>query len=464
MSDDLVIGPHGTRADTSELVRAAQRYGSLSTELAGCLGQLAAADRLIGAAGLIAADAPYSAMQAEQAIDDATVALARARESADAVARGLNYVASEFELQERMLARSSQELAALLGYGIGFFLPILSVLALNGAIFFGGAAAAGSLLLPEEARARAFEKARRWLRTTAWVLSDPAFVEFVRLGVLSADDVGAGRAGVPLVLARLLGDEGLGVSGVDTSAAFLGAAGAAAGVLTESAVIVRKHAAPDAAPARGAQDRIERIPDEPHQVRIDRYETPGQAPRFEVYIAGTSGAADQPWDMTSNVRALAGADSGSYRAVLDAMRQAGVETGSAVVFTGYSQGGMIAAQLAASGRFSTEGLVTVGAPAGQVAVPHTIPYLAIEHTNDLVPALSGSFESSQPVLVRRQLYDGKAPTTGELLPAHQLTNYRDTAGLVDASDDIRITGVLAGIDAGSAGTVTSTVFRATRTP
>ncbi|WP_193509300.1 hypothetical protein [Cryobacterium sp. BB736] len=462
MSDDLVIGPHGTRADTSELVRAAQRYRVLSTELTGCLAHLAAADRLIGVPGLVAADAPYSAMLAERAIDDATVALARARENADVLSRGLTNVASEFELQERMLARSNQELAALLGYGVGFFLPILSVLALNGAIFFGAAAAAGSLLLPEEARARAFENAREWLGTKAWVLSDPAFVEFVRLGVLSADDVGAGRAGVPLMLARLLGDEGFGVTGVDTSAAFFGAAGAAAGVLTESAVRVHKRSAPDAAPARGALDRIERIPDEPHQVRIDRYQTPGQAPRFEVYIAGTSGAAGQPWDMTSNVRALAGADSGSYRAVLDAMRQAGVEPGSAVVFTGYSQGGMIAAGLAASGQFSTEGLVTVGAPAGQIAVPYTIPYLAIEHTNDLVPALSGSFESSQPVLVRRQLYDGQAPTAGELLPAHQLTNYRDTAGLVDASDDARIAGVLASIDAGSAGTVTSTVFRAVR--
>ena len=51
------------------------------------------------------------------------------------------------------------------------------------------------------------------------------------------------------------------------------------------------------------------------------------------------------------------------------MALAGITAGSAVVFTGYSQGGLIAARLAASGDYHTTGLYTLGGPAGQVPVP-----------------------------------------------------------------------------------------------
>jgi pimeloyl-ACP methyl ester carboxylesterase len=222
----------------------------------------------------------------------------------------------------------------------------------------------------------------------------------------------------------------------------------------------------DVTPARGIGDRAERIPEEPEQIRIDRYSTPGAPDRFEVYIAGTAELAvsgdDEPWDMTSNLTAMAGGSAGSFRAVEEAMHLAGIEAGDPVTFTGYSQGGIIAAQLAASGQYAVDGIVSFGAPAGQVAVPHDIPYLAVEHTNDLVPALGGTFASSEPVVVRRQLFDGPPPLGEYVLPAHRLTHYVETADLVDVSDDPRIEAALRRFEHAPATSVTSTVYLATR--
>lgn len=141
----------------------------------------------------------------------------------------------------------------------------------------------------------------------------------------------------------------------------------------------------------------------------------------------------------------------------------GIDSSSPVTLTGYSQGGVIAAQVAASGDFAVDGLLTVGAPAGQVSVPHDIPYLAIEHSNDLVPALGGTFASSSPVIVRRQLFDGPPPASELILPAHQLSNYLDTARLVDASPNGAIGDAVARLNHPHYDTVTSTAYRAERT-
>jgi hypothetical protein len=97
-----------------------------------------------------------------------------------------------------------------------------------------------------------------------------------------------------------------------------------------------------------------------------------------------------------------------------------------------------------------------------VAVPPNIPYLAIEHTNDLVPALGGSFASSEPTIVRRQLFDGPPPPSEFVLPAHRLAHYLDTAGLVDASRNVTISETVARLDHPHYREVVSTVYRAER--
>jgi len=168
--------------------------------------------------------------------------------------------------------------------------------------------------------------------------------------------------------------------------------------------------------------------------------------------------------MTSNMNAVAGREAGSYRAVTAAMASAGITPSSPVMFTGYSQGGLIAAELAASGDFDTRGLFTLGAPAAQVEVPTSIPWVALEHTDDIVPAVGGSWASADPVLVRRELFYGRPVSTEQMLPAHQLDGYRETAALVDASHETRVVSALAAFDSFGDGTTSadSTLYTGVR--
>lgn len=469
MSDDLAVGGPGTTSVfTTALVEESRRLNRAEGQLNALRRELASLDRVIGNGILAAADAPRSALLAETAIDDGIRALAQAIDDCAVLARGVVSAADGYEAAERFADRLGQTLSAQLGYLVGSIAPILLAILLPGAAVFGAAWFAAFAALPQPSRAAVLSNLKRWFHENSAALSDPGLVQAVRLTVMSADDAAWGVVRVPRELGSLFGDEGLGVFGVDTSAGMVAGLAAGVGLLRETPVRVRTGAtATGLSNAEGIRDRVERIPTQSGQVRIDRYSTPGLPDRFEVYIAGTaelSVAGDsEPWDMTSNVTAMSGAEAGSYRAVKEAMRMAGIHSNSPVTLTGYSQGGLIAAQVAASGDYAVDGLLTVGAPAGQVSVPHDIPYLAIEHSNDLVPALGGAFASSSPVIVRRQLFDGPPPTSEFILPAHQLSNYLDTARLVDASHNGAIGDAVARLNHPHYDTVTSTAYRAERT-
>ncbi len=472
MSDDLAVGEPGTTSVlTTELVEESMRLARIGWELKECQRELAALDRVVGAGILNAADAPLSAEHAEHAIVAAATAFHRAAEHCDLLVRGLSHAADGYEFTDRVVGQLEQQAAADLGYFAGVIAPIVGVALAPVALLAGAGIALFVATLPEGSRTALVSAMGSWLRAHSSHMTSPSFVTAVRYSVMSADDVGMGASRIPQPIAAIMGDEGLGVFGVDTSAAALAAAAGGAGLLRETAVRVT----PDTT-TRGVsdavqvQDRAERIPQEPDQIRIDTYSTPGGPDRFEVYLAGTAelsaGGDTNPWDMTSNISAMSGGSdgsrSGSYRAVQEAMALAGIQADSPVTFTGYSQGGLIAAQLAASGDYTVDGLLTFGAPAGQVAVPHDVPYLAVEHADDLVPALGGTFAASDPVLITRQVYDAPPPFDEVVLPAHQLSNYVHTANLMDSSDNLRLHDIVDKFRHAPATTVTSTVYRAER--
>lgn len=465
MSDELAVGSSQTTVLTTDLEQFAQSMDVVHEELFECSVRLVHAEGLVSDAGLRAADAPYSAVLAESAQADARRAVAEALTSSEVLSTGLRGVIRGYEQTERSLDDAHQGLAGLVGYGLGFLLPGLALLAAPMLAPSLAGTAVGFMLLSEDRRRLAVSNALDFARSNAGALTDPATVEMVRTVMTSADDAVAGAVRVPFGSAALLGDNGLGVTGISSSAATMAGTAASVGLLRESPVTVRPVSTrTDVAPASGAKERIERIPQGDEQVRIDRYSVPGEPDRVEVYIAGTAelgaGATKEALDMTSNVHAIAGGSAGSQRAVVEALRQAGVGADTPIVFTGYSQGGLVAARLAASGDWNTTGLVTVGAPAGVVAVPSDIAYLAMEHTDDLVPALGGRFEHSDPLVVRRQFADGTVDVGEKLLPAHDLENYVYTAGLVDREPDRRIRDLFARLDTG--GTVTSKTYRADR--
>lgn len=113
----------------------------------------------------------------------------------------------------------------------------------------------------------------------------------------------------------------------------------------------------------------------------------------------------QPWEFDGPQGAMNDRDSnlalmmdnpifrGQYeRAVLQAMKEAGIPAGADVVLTGFSQGGIMAVNLAADPTFPYKpiGVVTNGSPVDNFAVPPHIPVYAFQHASDIVPMTDGS--------------------------------------------------------------------------
>jgi hypothetical protein len=180
-------------------------------------------------------------------------------------------------------------------------------------------------------------------------------------------------------------------------------------------------------------ERIARIPETGTPIRIDSYRLSDGSRHVEVFIAGTAEFTNQrggsSFDMSSNLALVAGLTSASMIATQKAMVTAGVRATDRVVFVGHSQGGAVAARLAESGRYTTVGLVTVGAPTGSIPVTGNYPALVIEHRDDVVPELGGSRETTNAVVVTAE--SGSLP--GDIIGAHSREGYEATAQRVDES-------------------------------
>lgn len=478
MSGDLVVRGGGSTAVASEeLVEHATALTAIAVELAGCAVAIDGIDAAIAMRELVSVDAPISAVTAEREIDAARIALRLAAERSEELAGLLRIAASAYSAAEGAASAALGALTAHLGWAVGRFSAVLGLLAVpvvvggaGLAVGLGAAVAIARRVDPLRTRV-ALIAARDWAASQRRLLSDPMLVSLTRSAVMAADDAGIGAIGLPRSVASVLGDEGLGVLGLDTSAAVLAGAAGAAGLLRETRVSVAPVRIAATSPALGLADRAARVPETGEQIRVDRVVAPDGAERFELYLGGTldfsARPSDEPWDLTSNVSALAGAPpAGSYVAVQDALRQAGVTEATPLSVVGYSQGGLLGARLAASGDYDVRTLTTLGAPAAQVSVPDSVPWLAVEHTDDLVPAVGGTWASSEPVVVRRHAITGDAAESEWVFPAHQLSEYQATSLLVDRASDDRVIERLQALDAAAipGERVESTWYRATREP
>jgi len=228
----------------------------------------------------------------------------------------------------------------------------------------------------------------------------------------------------------------------------------------------------------GLGDLADRVPSgaDP-QIRIERYGAPDD-PRWVVYISGTVEsslvAGAEPFDMSSNLFGIAddswidelrtaGAESGAgERAVRQAMEAAGVSPGDPVMPVGHSGGGIIAAKLAADPELNVVGALNLGGPVASAPTSTGVPVLSIEHDEDIVPAVGGSgHPSAERLTVSRSVLE-KGRDYDTALPAHELMRYRETAALVDESEEQRLTAFreLVGFTGGGSGVVTE--WKATR--
>lgn len=157
-----------------------------------------------------------------------------------------------------------------------------------------------------------------------------------------------------------------------------------------------------------------------------------------------------PFDQTSNQLLEAGERTLTMtavtRALSDAKRRAGRGVSGRddpVMTLGHSQGGITAAALSADPVFRTRHpgishVTTTGAPIGGIAVPPGVRVLAVEHRQDLVPALDGRRNPAHGdwVTVRRDV-PGPPGAEGRASEAHASELYVGTAETVDrsAADD-----------------------------
>ncbi len=135
------------------------------------------------------------------------------------------------------------------------------------------------------------------------------------------------------------------------------------------------------------------------------------------------------------------------------MDEAGIRPGQPVMLTGHSQGGIIAATLAADpdfrARYDVESVVTAGSPVARFDIPPSVSVLALEHDQDVVPMLDGRENRDRPnvLSVGRDIepseltvttpHTGGQSTTLELgaTAMHDNRLYAETGALVDSSTD-----------------------------
>jgi pimeloyl-ACP methyl ester carboxylesterase len=130
-------------------------------------------------------------------------------------------------------------------------------------------------------------------------------------------------------------------------------------------------------------------------VRIERYPGVGDGNRFIVYIPGTENLGlpnTNPLDMRSNLQLMAGGSSASSRATDMAIRRAGAKPGDQVMLVGYSQGGMVAVELAKQAKagqldYQVPQVVTFGSPVGSNPAEALPNVLSVENRADFVPHL-----------------------------------------------------------------------------
>ena len=306
--------------------------------------------------------------------------------------------------------------------------------------------------------------------TVTAALSDPAVIDVLRRAVSSTDEAILGFGGYPAALQAALA--GVGTTGVSSTAYLLGYYASFAGMLTETPVSVVRVATTETTTTTGYQSRIEKIPQTGEagapQLRIDKIVIPGAAPRYELYIGGTADfspiTATDAFDLTSNIAGVAGLPAGSLRAVQQAMAEAGITATSEVTFTGHSQGGLLAAMLASSGDYNTRGVVTIGAPAGNVILPAGIPAVIIENVEDFVPALGGIQNNTDALYVRNNVFPDDAALPEISAPGHRIEAYLTTAAAMDDAGSARVNQFGRELDdfSAAATTVTSMYYYAGR--
>jgi len=464
MPDDLEVSGSGSVAVASdELYASAQLLHQLAKEASALHHQLGAIDRALPASWI------PEAGRAELDIDQAIIVMFEIQGIASGMDWALGTVADGYGFVERFVGFLVGQVTGDLGGLLGRVAPAMLTSTIGGAATLGALAGfqvGGSGLgraIASSPRRSGIPEGSAFAREHNEIVTNPAMVSLIRAAADGAGSAALAATHIPEPVAAAVG-----LSGLSIVAGVAGRVGAPVGVLSETPVRLHSsHELPVTNAPSGYAERLARVPvaESGPQVVIERYTLPDGPDRFEVYITGTVDfspvARDDPWDMTSNFSNAIDGRGGAYASVAEAMRQAGVEPYSPVQFTGYSQGGAVAARLAASGDYDTQGLLSFGGPTGQVPIPGGFPTVLVEHADDPVPALGGSQDNADAVIVRRDVFGGTEIPETYAVPAHHLEYYARTAQLMDEARSEQVAGTLEQLDGFTAGATleSSTAYR-----
>jgi hypothetical protein len=182
------------------------------------------------------------------------------------------------------------------------------------------------------------------------------------------------------------------------------------------------------------------------RVRVIEVPQPDGTSAWVVEIPGTQEwrprAGPDPFDVTTDVAAMAGdatvAARGVTAALDDAMAAAGrTASGDPVLLTGHSQGGILAAALASDPAFRAghrvTQVVTAGSPVARFPVPDDVSVLSLENAQDPVPHLDGSANPDRATwtTVTRDLA-GDRDVDGSPFAGHDYAEYAETARALDS--------------------------------
>ena len=191
--------------------------------------------------------------------------------------------------------------------------------------------------------------------------------------------------------------------------------------------------------------------------------------QFTMYLPGTEYwlplNSKKAFDLGSDLAAFAKPGvSAPERAAVQALAAKGFGTrlGDSLTLVGYSEGGIIGANLISSGAIThlggrVGGLVAVASPVSAAQLPEGTRVISIEHTDDPVPALDLAEHNSDSTW-----------TTVKLAPAglqtHELSSYQQSLSDLPAQQLAKLNEALAGITGGRHyGSAEITGFEAVRT-
>lgn len=188
--------------------------------------------------------------------------------------------------------------------------------------------------------------------------------------------------------------------------------------------------------------------------------------RVIVNIPGTSTfapTASNPTDVLADVLAVDGTATAYSAGIIQCLELAGVSAQDQILLVGHSQGGMVAAQLAAqlsgSGQFTVCDVLCVGSPIARIDLPAGVHVLALENCADPVPQLDGNRNSDSSDVVTVTV-----DTHASELDAHSIElGYRPAAEQLQRSTDPSVQGALESLSGYlDAERVTTWTFRISR--